>query len=131
MADKDFNEKNVEKICQDARLKLMLRRIIDGAQPRKIHALMPPHMRPHTWVFLRQVDNEDEPIIHLGIVFHEWPQNKYNMVNFTAHTNTGKEIKTSGLLTKLDNGQTGLGLKVRWPWGSLLREYKGLSAGDL
>jgi len=92
---------------------------------------MQPHMRPHTWVFLRQEDNHEEPIINLGIVFHEWPINKYNMVNFTSHTATGKELKTSGLLTKLDNGQIGLVLQTRWPWGSLLREYKGLSAGDL
>ena len=89
-----------------------------------------PHMRPHTWVFLRQRDS-DEPIICLGIVFHEWPRNKYNMVNFSSHTHTGKELKTSGLLAKLDNGGIGLVIKVRWPWGALLREYKGLSAGDL
>lgn len=118
------------KIAQDARLKLMLRRIIDGGRS-KAHALMQPHMRPHTWVFLRQEENQEDPIIHLGIVFHEWPITKYNMVNFTSHTSTGKELKTSGLLTKLDNGQVGLVIQTRWPWGAMLREYKGLSAGDL
>ncbi len=118
------------KIVQDARLKLMLHRIMDATRRNKVHALMQPHMRPHTWIFLRQKD-DDEPIICLGIVFHEWPRSKYNMVNFTSHTHTGKELKTSGLLTKLDNGQIGLVLQTRWPWGALLREYKGLSAGDL
>jgi len=121
---------DARKIAQDARLKLMFRRIIDNMG--KAHpTFIQPHMRPHTWVFLRQDDNHDEPIICLGIVFHEWTRNKYNMVNFTSHTATGKEIKTSGLLTKLDNGGTGLVLQTRWPWGALLREYKGLSAGDL
>jgi hypothetical protein len=118
------------KIAQDARTKLMFRRIINGAWPGKLQRMVRPHMRPHTWVFLRQRD-VDEPIINLGIVFHEWPRNKYNMINFTSHTATGKELKTSGLLTQLDNGQTGLVLQVRWPWGAMLREYKGLSAGDL
>lgn len=121
---------DARKVAQDARLKLMFRRIIDNMG--KAHpTFMQPHMRPHTWVFLRQEDNDEDPIICLGIVFHVWPRKKYNMINFSSHTNTGKEIKTSGLLTKLDTGAAGLVLKVRWPWGSLLREYKGLSAGDL
>jgi len=117
----EFNEKNMEEAARKLRIRTMAHRKM----------LVQPHMRPHTWVFLRQEDNEDEPIICLGIVFKKWPRNKYNMINFSSHTNTGKEIKTSGLLTKLDNGQDGLVIKVRWPWGSLLKEYKGLSAGDL
>jgi hypothetical protein len=119
------------KIANDARVKLMLRRIIDGGNPKVIHRLMRPHMRPHTWVFLRQQGIADDPVTCLGIVFHEWPRNKYNMINFTSQTNTGEELKTSGLLTPLDNGQTGLVLKVRWPWGAMLKQYKGLSDGNL
>ncbi len=131
---KDLNEKNLEQACRriagDAKTKLCMRRIFDGARQGKLQRMMPPHMRPHTWIFLRQKDNDD-PIICLGVVFHEWPRNKYNMVNFTSHTHTGKELKTSGLLTLLDNGQSGLVIQVRWPWGAMLKQYKGLSAGDL
>jgi len=122
---------DAKKIAEDARTRLQIKRIIDRVsnQSTKIHVIQ-PHMRPHTWVFLRQDDNND-PIICLGIVFKEWARNKYNMVKFTSQTAERKELKTSGLLTKLDNGDTGLILTVRWPWGALLREYKGLSAGDL
>jgi len=112
------------RITQDARVKLMIRRISNGAHMR-------PHMRPHTWVFMRQEDNKEDPVTCLGIVFHEWPRKKYNMINFTSHTHSGKELKTSGLLTLLDNGHAGLVLQVRWPWGAMLKQYKGLSAGDL
>jgi hypothetical protein len=123
---------DAKKIVDDARTKLLIKRMIDRvSRPQTKFQLMQPHMRPHTWVFLRQEANDEDPIICLGIVFHVWPRKKYNMINFSSHTNTGKEIKTSGLLTKLDTGAAGLVLKVRWPWGSLLREYKGLSAGDL
>jgi len=120
---------DARKIVGDARTKLCIRRIFDGIGVGHAN-YMQPHMRPHTWVFLRQ-DDHDDPIICLGIVFKEWPRSKYNMVNFISHTNSGKEIKTSGLLTKLDNDEIGLVLQVRWPWGALLRQYKGLSAGDL
>ncbi len=134
MSSKDLNEKNLEQACRriagDAQTKLCIRRIFDRARNPRSTSAVHPHMRPHTWIFLRQKDT-DEPIICLGVVFHEWPRNKYNMVNFTSHTATGKELKTSGLLTLLDNGQTGLVIQVRWPWGAMLREYKGLSAGDL
>ena len=123
---------DAKKIVDDARTKLLIKRMIDRvSNPSTKTFAVQPHMRPHTWVFLRQPGNEEDPIICLGIVFHVWPRKKYNMINFSSHTNTGKEIKTSGLLTKLDTGAAGLVLKVRWPWGSLLREYKGLSAGDL
>ncbi len=117
----DLNEKNLEKAARALRIRLMANR-------KQLHA---PTLRPHTWVFLRQPGDEKDPAICLGIVFHVWVMRKYNMVRFTAHTHTGKEVKTSGLLTKLDNGEDGLVLDVRWPWETLLNEYKGLSAGNL
>ena len=120
---------DARKIVGDARTKLCIRRILDGIGISHAN-YMQPHMRPHTWVFLRQ-DSKADPVICLGVVFKEWPRNKYNMVNFTSHCSNGQELKTSGLLTKLDNDEIGLVLQVRWPWGALLREYKGLSAGDL
>lgn len=122
----EFNEKNIEKAARQLKTRLMIGRF--ASHVRTPHA---PALRPHTWVFLRQPGNEEDPAICLGIVFHVWVMRKYNMVRFTAHTHTGKEVKTSGLLTKLDNGQDGLVLDVRWPWETLLAEYKGLSAGNL
>ncbi len=122
----DLNEKNLEKAARALKTRLMIGRF--ASHLNKPHA---PALRPHTWVFLRQHGNEKDPAICLGIVFHVWAMRKFNMVRFTAHTHTGKEVKTSGLLTKLDNGEDGLVLDVRWPWETLLREFKGLSAGDL
>ncbi len=116
----DLNEKNIEKAARQLRIRLMANR-------KRLHA---PALRPHTWIFLRQGDG-DEDAICLGIVFHVWAIKKYNMVRFTGHTNTGKEVKTSGRLTKISNGEDGLILDVRWPWGTMLKQYKGLSAGDL
>ena len=117
----DLNEKNIEKAARQLRIRLMINR----KQP---HA---PALRPHTWVFLRQSEDEVEDAICLGIVFHVWAMRKYNMVRFTAQTHTGKEIKTSGRLTKISNGEDGLILDVRWPWETLCKQYKGLSAGNL
>ncbi len=117
----DLNEKNLERAARALRIRLMIGR-------SKPHA---PELRPHTWVFLRQPGDEEDPAICLGIVFHVWAMRRYNMVRFTAHTHTGKEVKTSGLLTRLDNGEDGLVLDVRWPWETLLAQYKGLSAGNL
>lgn len=117
----EFNQKNIEKAARQLRLRLLVNR-------KRLHA---PALRPHTWIFLRQAGNEKEPVICLGIVFHVWPIQKYNMVRFTAHTNTGKDVKTSGRLTKLDNGGDGMVLDVRWPWMTLLKEFKGLSAGNI
>lgn len=122
----DLNEKNLEKAARQLKTRLMIGRF--ASHVNTPHA---PALRPHTWVFLRQHGNEEDPAICLGIVFHVWVMRKYNMVRFTAHTHTGKEVKTSGLLTRLDNGEDGLVLDVRWPWETLLNEYKGLSAGNL
>ena len=116
----DLNEKNIEKAARQLRIRLMLNR----KQP---HA---PALRPHTWVFLRQGDG-DEDAICLGIVFKVWATRKFNMIRFTAHTPTGKEVKTSGRLTEISNGEEGLVLDVRWPWETLCKQYKGLSAGNL
>lgn len=127
MSDKDLNEKNIEKACQDETTRRMLYKII-GKRPG---ALVRPPLRPHTWVFLRQRNNRKEPVFCLGICFHTWDRAKYNMVRFTAHDRAGKEITTSGRLTILDNGETGLIIDKRWPWTTLLKEFKGLSAGDL
>lgn len=116
----EYNEENLEKAARRLRIRLMVNR-------KHLHA---PALRPHTWIFLRHGDG-DEDATCLGIVFNKWPANKYNMIRFTAHTATGKEIKTSGRLTKISNGEDGLILDVRWPWDTLLTEYKGLSAGNL
>lgn len=126
MGDKDLNEKNVEKACWDEITRRRIYEII-GKAPAK---LMRPHMRPHTWVFLRQKDNKEEPVICLGVVFNTWDRAKFNMIRFTAHQKA-EEISTSGRLTVLDNGETGIILDVRWPWTTLLKEFRGLSAGDL
>lgn len=127
MSDKDLNEKNVERICNDELTRRAIVKII-GARPAE---LMQPDMRPHTWIFLRQ-DNKQVPVICLGIVFNTWPMNKFNMVRFTAHDRASdKEVTTSGRLTKLDNGADGLVLDVRWPWMTMMKKYRGLSAGDL
>lgn len=122
----DLNEKNLEAAARQLKLRLMIGRF--ASHVNKPHA---PALRPHTWIFLRQPGNEEDPAICLGIVFKVWPMRKYNMVRFTAHTHTGKEIKTAGRLTVLDNGAAGLIIDVRWPWDTLLKQYKGLSAGDL
>ena len=128
MSDRDLNEKNIERACNDELTRRLLNQII-GKPPAK---LMRPDMRPHTWVFLRDKADKEEPVTCLGVVFKVWDRAKFNMIRFTAHTHTGKEIKTSGLLTILDNGQDrGLILDVRWPWTTLLKEFKGLSAGNL
>lgn len=117
-------DKLIKEEQQRANLHLMVRRAV--AKP------MRPHMRPHTWVFLRQKDNPKDPVICLGIVFHTWDRAKYNMVRFTAHdTNSTREITTSGRLTVLDNGEIGIIIDKRWPWTTLLKEFRGLSAGDL
>ncbi len=117
-------DKLIKEEEQRVKLKLMLRRCV--AKP------MRPHMRPHTWVFLRQKDNPQDPVICLGIVFHTWDRAKYNMIRFTAHSKTtAREITTSGRLTILDNGETGIVIDKRWPWKTLMKEFRGLSAGDL
>lgn len=129
----EFNEKNLEKAARQLSTKLLLHRIltVTNTKPNTVAypKLMPPHMRPHTWVFLRQT-GMTPPAIALGVIFHTWPRKKFNMVRFTAHTPSG-EVKTSGCLTPLDNGEVGLILDVRWPWKTLLKKYKGLSAGNL
>ena len=127
MSDKDLNEKNIERACQDEITRRAIYKII-GQAPAK---LVQPSMRPHTWVFLYQRHNRKEPIIHLGIVFHTWDRAKYNMLRFTVHNKAGKEITTSGRITVLDNGDTGIILDVRWPWVTMMKKFKGLSAGDL
>ena len=130
MANKDLNEKNIEKACNDElnrRAIVKLKDRLFGVIPAKP---MRPHMRPHTWVFLRQKDNKENPVICLGIVFNTWDRAKFNMIKFTAHQDS-EEVSTSGRLTVLDNGETGIVLDVRWPWTSLLKRFRGLSAGDL
>ncbi len=115
----EYNEENLEKAARRLRIRLIANR-------KQLHA---PALRPHTWIFLR--DNDGESVLCLGIVFHVWPRNKYNMIRFTAKTDAGMDISTSGRLTKLDNGKDGLVLDLRWPWETLLKQYKGLSAGNL
>lgn len=116
----DLNEKNIEKAARLLRIRLLVNR-------KRLH---PPALRPHTWVFLRS-GTDDTDAICLGIVFNVWPTRKFNMLRFTAHTPTGKELKTSGRLTKISNGEDGLILDLRWPWETLCKQYKGLSAGNL
>ncbi len=133
MTDKDFTEKNLEQACIKAATLLKIRTMVARVKIRgqdTLTQLVRPDMRPHTWVFLRQND-EDPPAICLGIVFHVWATNKYNMVKFVAHNPTGQEIVTRGRLVALDNGSTGLIVDKRWAWNSLLKRFKGLSAGDL
>jgi hypothetical protein len=122
----DFNENNLEKAARQLKTRLMIGRF--ASHVNKPHA---PALRPHTWIFLRQPGDQEDSAICLGIVFKVWAMKKYNMIRFTAHTGTGKEIHASGRLTTLDNGKDGLVLDVRWPWETMLKEYKGLSAGDL
>lgn len=132
MSEKDL----IERAHNDERTRRLLNQIVKRAlfsrlQPTGVELHIRPHLRPHTWVFLYQRDNHKEPIIRLGIVFHTWDRARYNMLRFTAHTKAGGEVTTSGRLTVLDNGDTGIIIDVRWPWVTLLKKFKGLSAGDL
>ena len=127
MSDKDLSEKNIERICNNERTRRLISQII-GKPPAK---LVRPNMRPHTWVFLLRKDNRKMPITCLGIVFHTWDRAKYNMIRFTAPADNGIEVVASGRLTVLDNGETGIVLNERWPWTTLLKKFRGLSAGDL
>jgi hypothetical protein len=121
MSDKDLNEKNLEDACRRLRI-----RNIAGAKG----LLRRPELRPHTWVFLQPDLADPESITCLGIVFTTWPLNKYNAVNFHAELN-GEPITSSGRLTKLSNDQEGIIVSERWCWESLLKEFKGLSAGNI
>ena len=133
----DLNEENVEKAAKLLHTKLTLQRIIDGTDRQHIRPLappkqMPPHMRPHTYIFLRGQPGDEEPVVCLGVTFHTWAMNKFNMVRFTARAPAGgKDVTTSGRLVTLENGAYGLILDVRWPWETMLSKYKGLSAGNL
>ena len=126
MSNKDLNEKNVERICQDEITRRMLYKVI-GQLPAE---LMRP-LRPHTWIFMRQRNNRKEPVICLGIVFNTWDRSKFNMLRFTANRPDGTPVTTSGRFTVLDNGERGLVIDVRWAWNTLLKKYRGLSAGNL
>ena len=126
----DKIDKFIEHEKQRQRTRYMVGRIIAGAAVGDAD-LVRPHMRPHTLVFLRQKDNGKVSVIPLGIVFKTWDRAKFNMIRFTAQTYAGKEVATSGRLTVLENGENGIVLDVRWPWTTLLKEFKGLSAGDL
>ena len=74
MSDRDLNEKNIERACNDELTRRLLNQII-GKPPAK---LMRPDMRPHTWVFLRDKADKEEPVTCLGIVFKVWDRAKFN-----------------------------------------------------
>ena len=135
MSDKDLNEKNIERACQDEQTRRILNQVINRqlfCPSQHIFKTGPVHLRPHTWVFLRQRDNRKEPITCLGIVFETWDRARFNMIRFTYRSKTDdSEITTSGRLTLLDNGETGIVLDVRWPWTTMLKKFRGLSAGNL
>jgi hypothetical protein len=116
-------DEKTKKAIERAALTLRIRNIAH----RK--SLLRLNMRPHTWCFLRQEDMPEE-VICLGIVFHTWPMKKYNMVKFHVSMN-GEDIHARGKLTTFSNGQAGIILDKRWAWESLLKEYKGLSAGNV
>jgi hypothetical protein len=120
MAD-DKTRKAIEKAATTLRIRNMAAR--NGRLNR-------PRMRPHTWVFLQTDLADPHSIICLGIVFTIWSQRKYNSVRFHAELH-GEPITSSGRLTKLSNDADGIVISERWCWESLLKEFKGLSAGDL
>lgn len=117
----ELNEKNLLEAARRLRLRNMAHR---GGK------LVRPKLRPHTWVFLQADKADPESIICLGICFHTWSHKKYNAVNFHADMN-GTPIQSSGRLTKLTNDQDGIVISERWCWESLLKEFKGLSAGNI
>lgn len=100
---------------------------------RMMTRLVRPHMRPHTWCFMYQDLNKDP--VGLGIIFQVWPRHMTHLrfeitlrdgtktievAQFQDLHQSGSSIETRGLL-----------IPKRWCFGRLLKEYKGLSAGDL
>lgn len=135
MSDKDLNEKNIEKSCQDEMTRRLLNQVVNRAMflPEGQHGMLQKslHLRPHTWVFLRQKHNLKTPVICLGIVFNTWDRAKFNMLRFTGNHRDGTPVATSGRITVLDNGEIGIVIDARWAWTTLLKKFKGLSAGNL
>jgi hypothetical protein len=117
----ELNEKNLLEAARRLRLRNMAHR---GGK------LSRPKLRPHTYVFLQQDKADPSDVICLGIVFTTWSLKKFNAVNFHAELN-GAPITSSGRLTKLSNDQDGIIVSERWCWESLLKEFKGLSAGNI
>jgi len=116
----ELNERNLLEAARRLRVRNLAHR----------STLKRPNMRPHTWVFLQSDLADPASIICLGIVFTTWSLKKYNAVNFHAELN-GEAITSSGRLTVLSNDQEGIIISERWCWESLLKEFKGLSAGNI
>lgn len=94
--------------------------------------LMRPHMRPHTWV--AKVDDIQGDPYALGVVFHTWPKHMTHLRFELEMPNGSKQIETAQFHDLLINGEKNgrfLMITKRWVFERLMREYRGLSAGDL
>lgn len=115
-----------EMVKQQCRLKVA--RMVDMTKPQ-----MRPHIRPHTWCYMYEDLNKDP--VGLGIVFQVWPMHMTHLrfeltgnhgmkiievAQFQDLTQRGEPVETRGLL-----------IPKRWCFDRLMKEYKGLTAGNL
>lgn len=116
-----------QDLHQKARTVLMVRAIT--AQPGLLLPLR-KDLRPHTRVFLK--DGERANVISLGIVFKRWDE-KWGGITFTQKGGDGAVLRQGrGQFANDRSGQEmGLIVDARWIWDDLIRQYKGLSHGNM
>jgi len=127
----------IDKAIQAEQTRRLLNQIVNRAlfaksQPTGGALQVRPHMRPHTWVTM--VDEiEGEPYA-LGIVFHTWPKHMTHLRFELVMPDGSKQIETAQFHELVSNGHAKgrfLMITKRWVFERLMREYRGLAAGDL
>ena len=120
------DNKRIDKAIQREQTIQVLNWIASAQAP-----VMRPHLRPHTWVAIYEDLKEDAK--GLGVVFKQWPRHMTHLRFELTHNDGIKVIEVAHFSDLEAGGNTHRILFVprRWCFDRLLREYRGLSAGDL
>ena len=133
MPAKDDNWTRMKEAAERARTTAMLRHIAYHRTPK-----FKPHLKPHTFVFLRGRSGRISDCMLLGLIFQVWPKGLTHIRITHEDLGTGDKWSAVGQFCRVKlpsgkvlEGERGLVVDERWAWDSLLFNYRGLAAGDL
>jgi len=128
----DDQAKTQEQLLITSRIVLTVRAM---GYPKKLSTSM--ELKPHTWIYLKlkpdlPTYHDKQRIAPLGVVFHRWSR-KYSGITFTQKGVYGRIVRRGEGRFANDRSGKELGLIVdeRWIWDDLIRQFKGLSHGNM
>lgn len=128
----DDQAKTREQLLAQSRIVLTVRAM---GYPSKLPTSM--KLKAHTWVYLKlkpdlPTYDDKQRIAPLGIIFYRWSR-KFGGITFTQKGVYGRIVRQGAGRFANDRSGKELGLIVdeRWIWDDLIRQYKGLSHGNM